>query len=173
MSRSSRSVCRTRTHPTLRETATTTLKERLQGEWSLTTCDIQAPRASCATRATASCVSARHGASPRVSTTGCAGGSRATWLCHRYVGLLYELEPGHLRARGGNGQTGHRVLRVEFGPGFDEDNRRLTQATSDRLWLQQEDQAHDALRPQGLRRQQRQGRRAPPDAQQDLRRRVR
>lgn len=30
--------------------------------------------------------------------------------------------------------------------------------TPDRLWLQQEDQAHDALGPQGVPRQQRQGR---------------
>lgn len=43
----------------------------------------------------------------------------------------------------------------------------------DRLWLQQEDQVHDALGPQGLHRQQRQRRRAPPDAQPDPRRRVR
>jgi len=49
----------------------------------------------------------------------------------------------------------------------------LTRTNLDRLWLQPQDQAHDPLGPQGVPRQQRPGRRAPPHAQQDLCRRVR
>lgn len=67
------------------------------------------------------------------------------------------------RARGGRNPTMKMFARRES----------LTVRFSDRLWLQQEDQVHDALGPQGLCRQQRQRRRAPPDAQPDPRRRVR
>jgi hypothetical protein len=42
----------------------------------------------------------------------------------------------------------------------------------DRLRIEQEDPPHDAVGPQGFPGQQRQGCRPPPDAQQDLRRRV-
>lgn len=44
---------------------------------------------------------------------------------------------------------------------------------TDRLWQQQEDPSYDAFRPQGFPRQQHPRPRAPPNAQQDLRRRVR
>lgn len=49
----------------------------------------------------------------------------------------------------------------------------LTKACTDRFRLEQEDKTHDALRPQSLPRQQHQRRRAPPHAQQNLRRRDR
>ncbi len=67
---------------------------------------LQARRASCAIRATALCVSALRGASPRVSTTESAGASRAILLCPRYVATLFLgscLRPGGTTARPGRG----------------------------------------------------------------------
>jgi len=154
----------------------------------------QARRTSTATRATALCALPLAGASPRVSTTVSADASRARLLCPRYVvsGFAQSIARGSAAPcweMGGEGGShagtiglacialgGHSLDR----PGQSDlhwEAQWLTdplfRTTTDRLWLQQEDQAHDALRPQGLPCQQRQGRRAPPHAQPDLRCRVR
>lgn len=152
---------------------------------------LQAPRASCATRATALCVSTQHGASLRVLTTASGDGSVVTLLCPRYVAsnLLFwdiwtsgrprrqemdEEERGRTQER----TTGSLGRACSHGRNAFSARQGLWLTCShflilDRLWLQQEDPPHDPLGPQGLPCQQRQGRRAPPYAQQDLRRRVR
>jgi len=56
-------------------------------------------------------------------------------------------------------------------PGQSSGEQRLI-ICADWLWIKQEDSPHDALRPQGFPRQQHPRCRPPPNAQQDLRRRV-
>ena len=140
---------------------------------------LQARRCSPVTRVTGSSASTRNGVSPRVSTTGSGDASRAILLCPRYVmnffggvGLVVvvvEVE-GKGRELRPRAETG---LSRRIGGWEQSAEAELTQANLDRLWLQPQDQAHDPLGPQGVPRQQRPRRRAPPHAQQDLCRRVR
>ena len=108
-----------------------------------------------------SCVCLQHGESQRVSTTECDGDLRVKLLCHRYV--ISKFHGFAVRGQRGDFQFWSpstvcaSILADEV-------------ILSDRLRLEQEDEAHDALRPPSLPRTQPQRRRPPPHAQPNIRR---